>query len=163
VLEEIHELLSSYRIILQTGNNLTYKDYEKALEIKSNLSDEKQQMFLPVKYIDDKSIGYVYHNMDLLLGRAGANTVYEMGVLAKPSIFIPIPWVTNNEQFENAKSLRDLGLSEIIDEKDFKDIDLKKKIDIEAKRLPTEKFNKDLLQNKFPTNAVEKVLNDMYT
>jgi UDP-N-acetylglucosamine:LPS N-acetylglucosamine transferase len=97
------------------------------------------------------------------LGRAGANTVYEMCVLAKPSIFIPIPWVTNNEQFENAKSLRDLGLSEIIDEKDFKDIDLKKKIDIEAKRLPTEKFNKDLLQNKFPTNAVEKVLNDMYT
>jgi UDP-N-acetylglucosamine--N-acetylmuramyl-(pentapeptide) pyrophosphoryl-undecaprenol N-acetylglucosamine transferase len=162
-LEEIHKLLSSYRIILQTGNNLTYKDYEKSLDIKNKLSEEKQQMFLPVKFIDDRSIGYVYHNMDLLLGRAGANTVYEMGVLAKPSIFIPIPWVTNNEQFENAKSLRDLGLSEIIEEKDFKDIDLKNMIDTQIEKLPTEEFNKDLLQKKFPTNAVEKVLNDMYT
>jgi hypothetical protein len=39
-----------------------------------------------------------------------------MGVLKIPSLFIPIPWVTHNEQEENAKVLVNLGLAEILPE-----------------------------------------------
>ncbi len=162
VLEDIHKLLSGYRIILQTGNNQTFLDYENALTIKKRLSQEKQDMFLPIKFINDKNIGYVYHNMDLFLGRAGANTVYEIGVLAKPSIFIPIPWVTNNEQFENAKTLKDLGLSKIVEEDQFKKLDLKSKIASEISELTKRDIGKEKLQKYFPTNAVEKILNDLF-
>jgi UDP-N-acetylglucosamine--N-acetylmuramyl-(pentapeptide) pyrophosphoryl-undecaprenol N-acetylglucosamine transferase len=101
--------------------------------------------------------------MDLFLGRAGANTVYEIGVLGKPSIFIPIPWVTNNEQFENAKTLKDIGLSEIVKEDEFKKLNLKNKIDSTINRLPEEDLNMEELKERFPVNAVEKVLNDLYT
>lgn len=163
VLEDIHKLLSSYRIILQTGDNKEFKDYDKAIEIKQSLPSEKQEMFLPIKFIGEKSIGYVYHYMDLFLGRAGANTVYEIGVLGKPSIFIPIPWVTNNEQFENAKTLKDLGLSEILEEKEFKNINLKNNLDSIIKGLPKENVDIEKIKERFPTDAVEKVLNDLYT
>jgi UDP-N-acetylglucosamine--N-acetylmuramyl-(pentapeptide) pyrophosphoryl-undecaprenol N-acetylglucosamine transferase len=163
VLADIEKLLENYRIILQTGDNQINNDYEKSLEIRQNLNSEQQERFLPIKFINDESIGYVYHNTDLFIGRAGANTVYEIAVLTKPSIFIPIPWVTNNEQFENAKTLQDIGLSEIIEEEDFKNINLKNKIDQEIENLNTKNIDKIKLQQKFPTYAVEKVLNDLYT
>jgi UDP-N-acetylglucosamine--N-acetylmuramyl-(pentapeptide) pyrophosphoryl-undecaprenol N-acetylglucosamine transferase len=118
---------------------------------------------LPIKFIDDKNIGYVYKNMGLFIGRAGANTVYEIGLLAKPSIFIPIPWVTNNEQFLNAKVLVDLGLSTIIEEKELKKLTLNEIIEVEISKLSKKKINVEEIKRMFPANAVEKVLNDMYT
>ncbi|HPR92218.1 MAG TPA: glycosyltransferase, partial [Candidatus Dojkabacteria bacterium] len=36
-----------------------------------------------------------------------------------PSILIPIPWVTHNEQQENAKILESVGLAKIIHEGEF--------------------------------------------
>jgi UDP-N-acetylglucosamine--N-acetylmuramyl-(pentapeptide) pyrophosphoryl-undecaprenol N-acetylglucosamine transferase len=163
VLEDIYKLLSGYRVILQMGDNKEFKDYDKAMKVREGLPSEQQNMFLPIKFIGEKSIGYVYHYMDLFLGRAGANTVYEIGVLGKPSIFIPIPWVTNNEQFENAKTLKDIGLSEIVKEDEFKKLNLKNKIDSTINRLPEEDLNMEELKERFPVNAVEKVLNDLYT
>jgi UDP-N-acetylglucosamine--N-acetylmuramyl-(pentapeptide) pyrophosphoryl-undecaprenol N-acetylglucosamine transferase len=162
-LDQISDLLDNYRVILQTGDNHTYNDYQEAIGEKEKLGKEKKNRFLPVKFINDDNIGYVYQNMNLFVGRAGANTVYEIGVLAKPSIFIPIPWVTNNEQYENAKVLKDIGLSIIINEEDFKETDLRKEIQEALNNLPKNDINTSILKEKFPTNAVEKVLNDMYT
>jgi UDP-N-acetylglucosamine--N-acetylmuramyl-(pentapeptide) pyrophosphoryl-undecaprenol N-acetylglucosamine transferase len=163
VFSEITFLLNDFRIILQTGDNQHYNDYEKSLNIKEKLENQLKDRFLPTKFINDRNIGYVYQNMDLFLGRAGANTVYEIGVLAKPAIFIPIPWVTNNEQYENAKVLKDLGLAEIIKEKELNNINLTKEILEKIKTLPKESLDFNALRNKFPINAVEKVLNDLYT
>jgi UDP-N-acetylglucosamine--N-acetylmuramyl-(pentapeptide) pyrophosphoryl-undecaprenol N-acetylglucosamine transferase len=101
--------------------------------------------------------------MDIFLGRAGANTVYEIGVLAKPSIFVPIPWVTNNEQYENAKALENAGLSEIVEEEKFKETNLKSLLETQIHKLPEEDLNAEALKRQFPTDAVEKVLNDLYT
>jgi len=163
IFKELENLLSSYRVILQTGDNQTYKDYDIAIEIKNSLSHEIQNRFLPIKFIHDNSIGYLYNHMDFFIGRAGANTVYEIGVLAKPSIFIPIPWVTNNEQYKNAKVLSDLGLSEIVEEKVFKEIDFKNKLDVVIKTLPKKDLDITKLKRKFPTDAVGRVLDDLYT
>jgi len=163
ILSEIDDLLSEYRIILQTGSNQKCNDYNKALEIKKNLPQEYKELFLPINFIEDNSIGYVYHYMNLFIGRAGANTVYEMGLLAKPSIFIPIPWVRNNEQFRNAKILEDLGLATIVQEKEFQIENLKNRINSEINTLPRKNIDKTVLEKIFPSNAVEKVLNDMYT
>lgn len=56
------------------------------------------------------------HNMpavlsyaDLLISRAGATTLAEITALGLPSILIPSPYVTNNHQQKNAKSLSDRG------------------------------------------------------
>jgi UDP-N-acetylglucosamine--N-acetylmuramyl-(pentapeptide) pyrophosphoryl-undecaprenol N-acetylglucosamine transferase len=163
ILSEIEQILTGYRVILQTGYNQNYKDYERAIKIKDKLPKNKQNMFLPIKFINEESIGYVYHNIDFFIGRAGANTVYEIGLLQKPSLFIPIPWVANNEQFENAKVLQDLGLSEILDEDIFKKADIKNRIDLYIDKLPRPELNREKLKEKFPNNAVDEVLNELYT
>ena len=116
VKESLKMLLQKYQIILQTGDNKVFNDYKSVLNFKNNLEKELQSRFLPVTFIQAKDLGYLLHNIDLYIGRAGANTVYEMGVLQIPSIFIPIPWVTHNEQYKNAEVLVNLGLAEIIQE-----------------------------------------------
>lgn len=116
VKESLKMLLQKYQIILQTGDNKVFNDYKSLINYKENLEKDLKSRFLPVTFIQAKDLGYLLHNIDLYVGRAGANTVYEMGVLQIPSIFVPIPWVTHNEQYKNAEVLVNLGLAEIIQE-----------------------------------------------
>jgi UDP-N-acetylglucosamine--N-acetylmuramyl-(pentapeptide) pyrophosphoryl-undecaprenol N-acetylglucosamine transferase len=116
VREALLSLLQDFQVILQTGDNKEFRDYEILVKEKKKLSPNLRDRFLPVKYIGKKEIGFVFNNIDFFVGRSGANTVYEMGVLQIPSIFIPIPWVTHNEQEENARILENLGLAEILNQ-----------------------------------------------
>jgi UDP-N-acetylglucosamine--N-acetylmuramyl-(pentapeptide) pyrophosphoryl-undecaprenol N-acetylglucosamine transferase len=94
---------------------------------KEKLIDEYKERVVIKKYIDSNSIGYVLNGMDIFVGRAGANTVYEIGVLKKFALFIPIPWATHNEQYLNAKVLSDIGTANILEEKYLNDAILQRK------------------------------------
>lgn len=157
----IDSLLDSYRVLLQTGSNEIFKDFEKANEIKLNLSSEKQNSFVIKKYIDSNSIGYVLNNMDIFVGRSGANTVYELGVLKKFSLLIPIPWVTHNEQYLNAKVLEDIGLANILEEKYLNHSDLKEEIDKLRECIKIREIKTERVENLFPANAATRLLEDV--
>jgi len=152
----LHNLLNKYQIILQTGENRIYQDYDKLVKEKITLDNHLKDRFFPVKYVESKEIGFLYDNIDLFVGRAGANTVYEIGVLKLPSIFIPIPWVTHNEQYENAKVLKDFGLSEILPEGELTPENLVLKIDryLSKKR----DVNIEALTEAFPLDAAKRIL-----
>ncbi|NBO17293.1 MAG: hypothetical protein EBV07_00145 [Proteobacteria bacterium] len=51
-----------------------------------------------------------------LISRSGAHTVYEILHFNKKAIMIPIPWVSQNEQYLNAKLVFDAGLGLILEE-----------------------------------------------
>jgi UDP-N-acetylglucosamine--N-acetylmuramyl-(pentapeptide) pyrophosphoryl-undecaprenol N-acetylglucosamine transferase len=106
--------LMDFQIVLQTGENDQYKDFDIFIREKLKLSSKLCDSFVPVKYIYEDDIGYVFKNADVYVGRAGANYVYEMGIYRKPSLLIPIPWVTNNEQVKNAQVLVDCGIGRIL-------------------------------------------------
>lgn len=53
---------------------------------------------------------------DLVISRAGAISLTEVGVCAKPCIFIPSPNVAENHQYFNALSLKKQGACELIEE-----------------------------------------------
>lgn len=55
---------------------------------------------------------------DIVIGRAGANTVCELTVQGKPSILIPSPNVSENHQYHNAMTLQNAGAAVVIEEKD---------------------------------------------
>ena len=51
---------------------------------------------------------------DIVVGRAGANTVSEIIALKKPSILIPIPWSYKDEQTKNAEVAVEFGIARIL-------------------------------------------------
>lgn len=50
-----------------------------------------------------------YGEADLVICRAGATTIAELGVTGRPSILIPFPYAADNHQEVNARSLVDAG------------------------------------------------------
>ncbi len=70
-----------------------------------------------LEYIDNMDV--LMAAADLVICRAGAMTVNELQVCAKPSILIPSPYVAENHQFHNAMTLVKVGAGAIIEEKDL--------------------------------------------
>jgi UDP-N-acetylglucosamine--N-acetylmuramyl-(pentapeptide) pyrophosphoryl-undecaprenol N-acetylglucosamine transferase len=152
-------LLEDFQVILQTGDNQTLKDYDLLKNKWKSLDDRLRTRFHVTKFVQKDEIGVLLNNIDLFVGRAGANTVYEMGTLQIPSIFIPIPWVTHNEQQKNAEVLKELGLSEIITEGELSPEQLIVKIKSFYKQ--NKKINEKELKKKFPRNAAERILKEL--
>jgi UDP-N-acetylglucosamine--N-acetylmuramyl-(pentapeptide) pyrophosphoryl-undecaprenol N-acetylglucosamine transferase len=149
-------ILQDFQVILQTGDNQEYKDYELLVKERKKLSPNLRERFLPIKYVGRKEIGFLLNNIDLFVGRAGANTVYEMGVLKIPSLFIPIPWVPHNEQEKNAKILKDLGLAQILHEGEL----IPENLVLKIRRFynKEKKYNEEEIEKVFLRDADKKIL-----
>lgn len=157
--DSLTNLLEDFQIILQTGDNKALKDYEILKKEREKLPNELKERFLPIKYVSRGEIGFLYDNIDLFVGRAGANTVYEMGILKIPSLFIPIPWVTHNEQEENALILKNLGLADILHEGELTPEQLVLKIHRFYEKEKT--IDSDALSKIFINNADKKILENI--
>lgn len=68
-------------------------------------------------FIDDMAKAYAW--ADIVLCRAGAMTVSELMLSAKPSILIPLPHAIDNHQFYNAKILANNNAGILIEQKDL--------------------------------------------
>ncbi len=87
-------------------------------DMLSSLRDVKLSDMITVReYINDMDICMAA--ADLVICRAGAITLGELGACGKPSILIPSPYVAENHQFHNAMTLKKAGASELIEEKDL--------------------------------------------
>lgn len=161
VLSQLDSLLEQYAVLLQTGDNEKFRDFNLAETKKSKLDEEKSKRFLPVKYVNSESIGYVFNNMDIFVGRSGANTVYELGVLKKYGLLIPIPWVTHNEQYLNAKVLENIGIAKILEEKYLEDADLVLEIENFKEQIKLRDIDSERLEEMFPVNATSRILNSI--
>lgn len=99
MLDEFRE--TNYQLLWQTGRN-----YTPPQNLPGNV------VCLP--FIND--MASAYSAADLVISRSGATTVAELAVTGKPSILIPLPSASNNEQFHNAKQLEQAGAAEIIED-----------------------------------------------
>lgn len=156
--DSLLQLLEKYQVILQTGDNQTFKDYDVLAKDRLKLPPEKQKRFLLTKFVADNEIGTVFNSCDLFVGRSGANTVYELGVLNKPCILIPIPWVTHNEQEKNAKVLENLGLATIVREGEISRESLLNALEKKFAKMTTSNvISKDI----FPTDSASKIIDEI--
>ncbi|MFJ5713402.1 undecaprenyldiphospho-muramoylpentapeptide beta-N-acetylglucosaminyltransferase [Neobacillus sp. NPDC093127] len=71
----------------------------------------------------------VLAGIDLVVSRAGATTLAEITSLGIPSVLVPSPYVTNNHQEKNARSLSNHGAAELLLEKDLNSKSLVNSID----------------------------------
>lgn len=102
----LSKLLKMACVIHQTGQS-KFKDFERLSQIKS-------ERYLVKKWIEADDLGAILRETDLVVCRAGANTLYELALLGIPSLTIPLPFLYKNEQVVNARYFQKLGLCEII-------------------------------------------------
>ncbi len=66
------------------------------------------------KYLEGEEMGAVLKEADLVISRAGANTLTELAVLGKPCLLIPLPGLYQDEQTKNAEMLKATGIAEVL-------------------------------------------------
>lgn len=103
------ELLKKYVVIHQTGDATEFADFEKSKKI----TDPK---YFPYKHIESDLLGFVFKKSDLVLSRSGANTVFELLAMRKPSVLVPLPWSAFGEQQKHAEYMKRLGTAEIFEQ-----------------------------------------------
>ena len=118
VSEILPELASNFVVIHQTGDSLKFRDFELLSNKQKALPQSLQKKYILKKFIYPDEIGDVFKNCDLIISRSGANIIFEIMAARKMSLFIPLPYGQNEEQISNANFLKELGVSEFIEEND---------------------------------------------
>jgi len=75
-----------------------------------------EENYKPYNWLDAKRIGQAYALAQIVIARAGANTLSEIAVCAKPSILIPMPRSAAGHQLANAKSFETAGASIVLEQ-----------------------------------------------
>ncbi len=103
------------------------RDYSHMQEVFAEQGlDDKKNVTL-VDYIYDMDARM--QRADLVISRAGALSLCELSLLGKTAILVPSPFVANNHQYYNAKTLYDAGACELVQESEFATGKLTKTVD----------------------------------
>ncbi len=104
--ECLEKLTKVTYVIHQTGDS-AFKDYEMLVQKKSD-------KYFVKKWFDVSDLAAIYKNVDLVISRAGANTLLELAFFQLPALVVPIPYLSGDEQNKNAKFFQSKGLVEIL-------------------------------------------------
>ena len=101
--DELCEILKKFYVIHLTGKG----NIEKNL---LNIKDYKQ-----IEFTND--MGTIISCADVIVSRAGSNTIFELAVLRKPMLLIPLPkGNSRGDQVDNAKYFNQLGYANFVTE-----------------------------------------------
>lgn len=96
-------LLDKFKVIHQTGD----LDFERFSELKKTLDPKARAQYEIFSFSDH--IWDIFEKADIIVSRAGANTISEILITGRPAILIPHPFVNLNEQNRNADLIKSTG------------------------------------------------------
>jgi len=112
--EALLNLLNYCEVVHQTGDI----EYKKFISLKENLPESIREKYKVESVIHPDKWGDCLAWADIFVGRAGANFTYQLAIVKKPAVLIPIPFSYMNEQQVNADFVKDFGLATVIPQKD---------------------------------------------
>ncbi|MGC6429016.1 MAG: undecaprenyldiphospho-muramoylpentapeptide beta-N-acetylglucosaminyltransferase [Flavobacteriales bacterium] len=104
----VEDLSENIQIIWQTGKSF--------LEIGRNKEQNNVKVLPFISRMD-----YAYSIADVVVSRAGASTISELCLVAKPSVLIPSPNVAEDHQTKNAMALISKNAALMLKDKDAKE------------------------------------------
>lgn len=144
IFENIDYLCKNYIVVHQTG--LLNADDNKSQDLQSTYKND----YKPYNFIYEE-MADVLASADVILGRAGAGTIWESAVLFKPMVLVPLFGSgTRGDQVDNAMFFKEKNAAEVLI---GKDADSKHLIDALNKMLD------DNIRKQF-SNAVKNVVGD---
>lgn len=147
------ELLKKFTIIHQSGE----LDFNSVKKAKEKLPPKLKARYKIGPTFTPLEFEKIFEKADVMLSRAGANTVSEIAILGIPTIFVPISWSSSNEQYKNAKMLKDLGSAEIIEESEITSKTLLSTLEKMLKDYGAYKKNSVKAQKLIPQTASKKL------
>ncbi len=112
----IPELVKKFSVVHQTGSSTLNKDLERARRVKEKLGNLKERYIFAPYFFSEDAATYI-RSSSAIVSRSGAHIVYELMLLAKKAVLIPISWVSHNEQLLNAQLAEKQIGSIILEEK----------------------------------------------
>jgi UDP-N-acetylglucosamine--N-acetylmuramyl-(pentapeptide) pyrophosphoryl-undecaprenol N-acetylglucosamine transferase len=145
VRKNLDELLKSYNIIHICGKN----------NLDNKLKDKKG--YLQFEYVKEE-LPHLLKAADYIISRAGANVIFELLALNKPTLLIPLSKkISRGDQILNANSFENEGYSLVLDEDEM--IDDEKKLFIKLKEL---KEKKDILVKNMKNSGISNGVNSIF-
>lgn len=114
----LEKYLEKCNIIHQTGRSTVTHDYQTALNQRESLPNELKDRYLVYDFISPEKLNNMYNQSSLILSRSGANTIQKILFKQIPSVLMPLPWSSNNEQLKNAQIVEKTGLARIFEFKE---------------------------------------------
>ncbi|MHB0865934.1 MAG: UDP-N-acetylglucosamine--N-acetylmuramyl-(pentapeptide) pyrophosphoryl-undecaprenol N-acetylglucosamine transferase [Minisyncoccota bacterium] len=114
VLSALPELIAFANVIHQTGPT-NFKNVEGVSKVIL-AKDPHADRYHPIKYLDQVSMQRAAGVADLIISRAGANAIAEVGLWKKPAILIPIPESVSHDQRTNAYAFARTGAAVVLEE-----------------------------------------------
>ncbi|MFC1686666.1 undecaprenyldiphospho-muramoylpentapeptide beta-N-acetylglucosaminyltransferase [Patescibacteria group bacterium] len=143
IAEIIESLVVDFQVIHQYGNSpIAFK----------------HPNYHPYNFLG-KEMADAYTVSDLVISRAGANTVFEIAALGKPCIFIPLSKkVSRGDQILNANFIKEKSNTPVLEEENLSPVLLERTI---RGLLEDEDELKEIsmkMKNIFPTDAAKKIV-----
>lgn len=110
----INQLVKNYNLfhhVGPVGGRGLFADLEK---IRQALPSKLRNRYHFKKYLNGQEMGTFLNKADLVISRAGANTVTELAALGKTALLIPLPFAYADEQTKNAQILVSAGVAKIL-------------------------------------------------
>ncbi len=131
--------------------------YEQALEKTADLEAENLKVHEFIQVMD-----LAYAVADLVVSRAGAGTISELCLVAKPVILVPSPNVAEDHQTKNAEALARQGAAILIKDQDAQQVLIRKALDLVENKgqLADLAHNIGIMAKK---KSAEKIADEIFT
>jgi len=114
IVSALPDLVSFANIIHQTGQ-ANFKDVQEISQVVLTKNPHADR-YHPINYLNEMSLQRSAGVADIVVSRAGANSIAEIGLWKKPSIIIPIPESVSHDQRTNAYAYARTGAAVVLEE-----------------------------------------------
>ena len=114
VLSGLQNLISFANVIHQTGR-VHFKDIQAVAQVEL-ANDSHASRYHPIDYLSELSLQRSAGVANVVISRAGANSIAEIALWKKPAIIIPIPESVSHDQRTNAYAYARTGAAVVIEE-----------------------------------------------
>lgn len=156
IVKILPELLPRAQVIHQTGK----ANYEKVVHLAAEYGIKAgREGYVALSFMDSETIRNAFAVCDLVVSRAGANSISEIAANGKPAILIPLETAANNHQRMNAYDISQIGGALVLEESNLGQHMLLQKIE----KILGDKEMADAMSQKIKTfyhpNADEVIAN----
>ena len=131
---------------------------EKARYMRHRLPAELKKSYQPEGFLS-KDMPAAYRWADVVVSRAGMNSLAELSAMSKPAIIIPLPTSTNDHQLKNAQYLSKHGAVRLLEQKDMEGLGLINEISRLIGDKKSLAYISDTIHKFFIPNSAEDLAN----